>query len=103
MNDTEFFELSDQAFQKIEDAIEKTGADIDYDQNGNVLTLECENRTQLIINRQLPLHQIWLATVDNGSHYSYVEGNWIDDRNGNEFFDFLSKAILKQSNEKLIF
>ncbi len=103
MNDSEFQQLADQLYQKIEDSIEESGADVDYDQNGGLLTLEFENRTKLIINRQQPLHQIWLATLENGHHYDYKEGEWIDDRSGDEFLTFLSAAIFKQSQEKVTF
>lgn len=103
MNDSEFQQLADQLYQKIEDNIEESGADIDCDQNGGVLTLEFENRSKFIINRQQPLHQIWLATLENGHHYDYEAGKWIDDRSGDEFLSFLSAAIYKQSKEKVVF
>ena len=32
MNDSEFQEIADQLYRKIEDNIEESGADIDYDQ-----------------------------------------------------------------------
>ena len=103
MNDSEFQQLADQLYQKIEECIEESGADVDYDQNGGLLTLEFENRTKLIINRQQPLHQIWLATLENGHHYDYQAGKWIDDRSGDEFLSFLSAAIFKQSQEQVVF
>lgn len=103
MNDSEFQELADHLYQKIEDCIEASGADVDYDQDGGLLTLEFENRSKLIINRQQPLHQIWLATVENGHHYDYKAGLWIDNRSGDEFLYFLSSAIFKQSMETVLF
>ena len=103
MNDSEFQQLADELYQNIEDRIEESGADVDYDQNGGLLTLEFENRSKLIINRQQPLHQVWLATLENGHHYDYKDGKWIDDRSGDEFLSFLSAAIYKQSKESVIF
>ncbi len=103
MNDSEFQQLADKLYQKIEDKIEESGADVDYDQNGGLLTLEFENRVKFIINRQQPLHQIWLATLENGHHYDYKEEKWIDDRSGDEFLSFLSAAIFKQCQEKVVF
>ncbi len=103
MNDSEFQQLADALYLHIEDKIEESGADVDYDQNGSVLTLEFDNRTKLIINRQQPLHQIWLATSENGHHYDYKAEQWIDDRSGDEFYSFLEKAIYKQSQEKVAF
>ena len=103
MNDSQFQQLADELYQTIEDCIEESGADVDYDQNGGLLTLEFENRSKLIINRQQPLHQVWLATLENGHHYDYVDGKWIDDRSGQEFLSFLSQAIFKQSKEQVMF
>ena len=103
MTDSEYLELAELLYQKIEDNIEISGADIDYDQNGALLTLEFDNRTKLIINRQQPLQQVWLATLENGHHYDYKDGLWIDDRSGDEFLSFLSAAITKQSGEKVVF
>ena len=103
MTDSEYLELAELLYQKIEDCIENSGADIDYDQNGALLTLEFENRSKLIINRQQPLHQVWLATQENGHHYDYKDGLWIDDRSGDEFLSFLAAAITKQSGEKVVF
>jgi len=103
MTDSEFIELVNELYQKIGDCIEDSGADIDYDQNGSLLTLECENRTKLIINRQEPLHQVWLATLENGHHYEYQAGLWIDNRSGDEFLSFLTSAIEKQSNQTVTF
>jgi CyaY protein len=103
MNDSEYLVLAEKLYHKIEDAIEASEADIDYDQNGSLLTLEFDDRSKLIINRQQPLHQIWLATQENGHHYDYVDGKWIDNRSGDEFLSFLSKAIYKQSQQTISF
>ncbi|HIP75667.1 MAG TPA: iron donor protein CyaY [Psychromonas hadalis] len=103
MNDTEYLVLAETLYHKIEDAIEASEADIDYDQNGSLLTLEFDNRSKLIINRQQPLHQIWLATPENGHHYDYIDEKWIDNRSGDEFLHFLSNAIYKQSEQTVSF
>jgi len=103
MNDSEFQQLADLLYQNIEDKIEESGADVDYDQNGGLLTLEFNDRSKFIINRQQPLHQIWLATHENGHHYDYKNEQWIDDRSGNEFLTFLSATILKHAKEEVVF
>ena len=103
MNDSEYLVLAEALYESIEEAIETSEADIDYDQNGSLLTLEFDNRTKLIINRQQPLHQIWLATLENGHHYDYIDGQWIDDRSGEAFLTALSAAIFKQSKQTVNF
>ena len=48
MNETEFHQLVDIQMQNIEEAIDESEADIDYEVTGNVMTLEFENRSQII-------------------------------------------------------
>jgi CyaY protein len=103
MNDSQYHQLADQQMRAIEHAIDESGADIDYETQGGILTLEFENRSKIIINKQAPLHQLWLATKFGGYHYNYLDGQWIDDRSGDEFCAVLSAAILQQSGEEVQF
>ena len=75
--------------------------EIDWEINGSVLELEFADRSKIIINRQEPLHQIWVATKFNGHHFEYKDGPWIDNREGGELLSFLSAAIEKQSGIKV--
>ena len=54
MNETEFLRYSDQLFAHIEDQLDQCGADFDCEHNGNVLTIEADNGTQIIVNRHTP-------------------------------------------------
>ncbi|GAA5218607.1 iron donor protein CyaY [Corallincola platygyrae] len=103
MNDSQYHQLADQQMTAIEEAIDESGADIDYESQGGILTLEFEDSSKIIINKQAPIHQLWLATKFGGYHYNYVEGQWIDDRSGDEFTSFLSDAIKQQSGEEVTF
>ncbi|MBN8115086.1 iron donor protein CyaY, partial [Vibrio vulnificus] len=62
MNETEFHQLVDSQMQIIEEAIDDSGADIDFETSGNVMTLEFDDGSQIIINRQEPMKEIWLAS-----------------------------------------
>lgn len=79
MTDTEFHQLADDMFQAIETAIEtaidEQDADVDIDASGNVLQLEFVDGSKIVINKQEPLHEIWVATRFGGYHFGYVEGN----------------------------
>ncbi|VFS71831.1 frataxin-like protein [Raoultella planticola] len=68
MNDSEFHRLADSLWMTIEEHLdERDGdSDIDCEINGGVLTLSFENGSKIIINRQEPLHQVWLATKQGG-------------------------------------
>ena len=82
----------------IEEAIEECGEDIDYEGVGALLTLTFKNGTKIIINKQAPLHEIWVATKFNGHHFSLNNEQWLDKRNGEELWQFLSSAINAQAD-----
>ena len=71
MNESEFNALAEETIIAIEDAVEASGADIDYDTAGGILTLEFTNGSQIIINKQTPLSQIWVAARSGGFHFDY--------------------------------
>lgn len=105
MNDSEFHQLADRLMLYIEETLDGFigDADIDYETNGGVMTLSFENGTKIVINRQEPLHQIWLATKAGGYHCNYREGAWYCDRSGIPFLQLLSEACSAQAQEEIHF
>ncbi|MDC9605470.1 iron donor protein CyaY [Xenorhabdus griffiniae] len=105
MNDSEFHQLADQLMFHIEEQLDNYDGDtdIDYETNGGVMTLSFENGSKIIINRQEPFHQIWLATKNGGYHFDYQDSQWICDRSGNNFISMLAQAITEQSGEPFQF
>lgn len=105
MNDSEFHQLADALMLKIEETLDDAegDADIDYETNGGVMTLSFENGSKIVINRQEPLHQVWLATKAGGYHFNYNGQQWICDRSGATFMALLSQACSAQSGEDVRF
>lgn len=105
MNDSEFHQLADTMMSSIEAHLDNYDgdADIDCETNGSVMTLSFEDGSKIIINRQEPFHQIWLATKQGGYHYDYKDDNWVCDRSGLLFKDMLAQAIAFQSGEPFAF
>lgn len=105
MNDSEFHRLADTLWQTIEERLDDWDgdSDIDCEINGGVLTLSFENGSKIIINRQEPLHQVWLATKAGGYHFNYRDGVWLCDRSGQPFYQLLSEAASAQAGEELHF
>ncbi|NIG98232.1 MAG: iron donor protein CyaY [Serratia symbiotica] len=105
MNNSEFHQLADQLMLNIEETLDDFAgnADIDYEIHGGVMTLIFENGSKIIINRQEPLHQIWLATKANGYHFNYCDGIWLCDRSGQPFYRLLSEAASMQAGEGVSF
>ena len=102
MNDSQYNLLTDELLLAIEEAIEECGEDIDYEGVGGLLTLTFKNGTKIIINKQAPLHEIWVATKFNGHHFALNEKDlWIDKRGSGEFWQFLCAAVSKQANTNI--
>ncbi|MEZ8287223.1 iron donor protein CyaY [Vibrio splendidus] len=101
MNETEFHQLVDIQMQNIEEAIDESEADIDYEVTGNVMTLEFENRSQIIINRQEPMKEIWLASKSGGFHFKLVDDKWTCSKTGVELFEMVKEECEKHADEEI--
>ena len=75
MTDLEFLNAAEAALRKIETTCDRindqTDADIDTQRNGGVLTLAFANGSQIVVNLQKPLQEIWLAAKAGGFHYRF--------------------------------
>ncbi|MEC7310456.1 MULTISPECIES: iron donor protein CyaY [Vibrio] len=101
MNETEFHQLVDIQMQNIEEAIDESEADIDYEVTGNVMTLEFENRSQIIINRQEPMKEIWLASKSGGFHFKLINNKWTCSKTGMELFEMVKEECVKHAGEEI--
>jgi len=99
LTDSQYHALIDNAFIAIEEALDECEVDIDFESAEGILTLIFENSTRIILNKQEPLHQLWVATKYNGHHFNYENGQWIDERGAGEFLAFLNDAISRQAEQ----
>lgn len=105
MNESEFNDIVDDIFIEIEDSVEEasdaTGVDIDYETSSGILTLSFTNGTQIIVNRQLPLQQIWVAAKQGGFHFDFDSENeqWLC--NGKELYTSLSEYCSDQAGQAI--
>lgn len=93
MTESEFNELADAVFERIEQAADGSDADIECCINGPVLELECPDGSQLVVNRHGPNREIWLAARSGGFHYAYRDGRWVSGRDGSELFEKLAELV----------
>ncbi|MCK4834042.1 MAG: iron donor protein CyaY [Gammaproteobacteria bacterium] len=104
MNESEFREIADQTIEDIQDAIDNSGADIDYDEIGGVLTLEFENGSKIIFSKQGAMNQLWMAAKSGGFHFDYNEEaeHWVCDSGDNEeMYKMLSRLSTEQAEEEV--
>lgn len=90
MTDPEFLNKAETALNAIESCCDRindeTDVDLDNQRSGGMVTLTFHNRTQIIINLQKPLHEIWMAAKSGGYHYRWVNGSWRDTKGQGELF-----------------
>lgn len=101
MQEHEYHELAEATILAIEEAIEATGIDIDCESGGDILEVTFLNNTKMVINKQPPLQQLWVATKFNGHHFEYRDGQWIDNRTGVELWGLLSDAASRQAEQPI--
>ena len=99
MTESEFLQHSDGLFAYIEDQIDEQGLDFDCQRSGNVLTIEADNGTQIIVNRHTPNQELWIAAKSGGYHFAYREGKWLATRDNSDFFAVLNTALSEAAGE----
>lgn len=107
MTDPEFMDRAESLLKAVEtncDRINEHGlADIDNQRTGGMVTLIFENRSQIVINLQKPLHEVWLAAKSGGYHYKYSHDQWCNTKDQGEFFATLSRCASEQAGSPLVF
>lgn len=107
MTDPEYLDLAEAALAAIEQGCDRineaTNADIDNQRVGGMITLTFANRSQLVVNLQPPLHEIWLAARTGGYHYRHDGQRWVDTKTGEELFENLSREASLQAGLALQF
>ena len=104
MNESEFHSVADQTIEDIQNAIDDSGADIDYEAVGGVLTLEFDDESKIIFSKQPPARQLWMAARSGGFHFDYDsrKQQWICDSGGNEeLYAMLSRLSSEQGGEEI--
>jgi CyaY protein len=107
MTDPEYLDRAEALLLAVERACDSlndsTDADVDNQRVGGMVTLTFANRSQIVINLQKPLHEIWMAARAGGFHYKWDGGRWMDTKGAGEFFDHLSREASAQSGQSLLF
>ena len=107
MTDPDFMDCAESVLKMIEaccDQInEQTDADIDNQRTGGMVTLVFSNSSQIVVNLQKPLHEIWLASRSGGYHYKFDGVHWQDTKGQGEFFANLSRDASAQAGRSLVF
>lgn len=107
MTDIEYQDRAEALLRTVELACDRindnSDADIDNQRVGGMITMTFTNGSQIIINLQKPLHEVWLAARAGGFHYQHDGSAWIDTKGQGEFFSHLNRFASEQSGLPLSF
>jgi CyaY protein len=107
MTDLEFMDHAEILLKAVEASCDRINdenlADVDNQRTGGMVTLVFSNKSQIVINLQKPLHEVWLAAKSGGHHYKYDGEKWRDTKSQDEFFTDLSCFASNQAACPLTF
>lgn len=97
--ESEFHACVDDVLATIENILDAVETNIDGDINGGILTLEFFDGSKVIVNRQTPLREIWVAAKSGGFHFRFDGAAWRDTRSNETLDALLTRVIAEQSGE----
>jgi CyaY protein len=107
VTDPEFLNHAEATLRAIEACCDRINdecdVDLDNQRTGNMVTLVFAQRSQIVINLQKPLHEIWMAAKSGGYHFQWVDGVWQDTKGQGDFFALLTANASTQSGQHLLF
>jgi CyaY protein len=102
MTESEFHGAVDAVLARIEASLEDE-EELDIDLENAILTVTCADGSKVIVNRQTPNREIWVAARSGGFHFAHRDGAWRDTRSGEELFASLARLVEAQSGERVRF
>lgn len=92
MNVAEFHQQIENVWDRIEEQLDEQGCDVDCEIQGAVMTLSFDDDSQIVINKQEAMLELWLASKLGGFHFTYQNGNWVS-LEGRSFWVHLEEAV----------
>jgi CyaY protein len=111
LTDAGFYAIAEKTLKAIEISLEEAfqESDLDLDisrQGGNVVNIQFEDKSVIVVNTQSPLQEIWVAAKEGGFHYKWSgtlsEPLWLDTKTGAELFSELSRLASQQAKTNLV-
>ena len=111
LSDAGFYAIAEKTLKAIEISLEEAfqESDLDLDisrQGGNIVNIQFEDKSVIVVNTQSPLQEIWVAAKEGGFHYKWSgtlsEPLWLDTKTGAELFSELSRLASQQAKTTLV-
>lgn len=98
MDEREFDTVADAAMARVEQALEDSAAELDFEvMPGGVLEIELDDGSKIIVNKHRAAREIWIAARSGGFHFKYEAGRWVGTRDGAELMQALSRCLSEQA------
>lgn len=107
MTEAEFETTYRQTLLAIEDlvesAIETDDVEIDYETINDILNLEFEDGSAVILTKQGATQQLWVAAVSGGFHFKYANDQWQSTLGQESLANKLKEVCLLQGGVEINF
>jgi len=102
MGDQSFSKRAAQTLDRLEADIERSaeaaGIDLELSRQDNVIEIEFEDGSKVVINSHQAAGEIWVAARAGGYHFKPAsEDRWIDGRSGREIRALLAEVLSAQA------
>ena len=106
MGEQSFMLCAAQALDRLQADIERcadeAGADLELSRQDNVIDIEFEDGSKIVINSHQAAGEIWVAARSGGYHFRPAgQGRWIDGRSGGELRALLSEQLSAQAGRPI--
>ena len=94
LSESEFHRRVDAIVAALEGAFDD--GDIDAEASGGIVTLTLPDGSRIIVNRQTPNREIWVAAKSGGYHFRLDGEVWRDTRSAETLDALLARVIAEQ-------
>lgn len=102
MDERKFDTLADAAMASLEQALETSDVDIDFEAKpGGILEIDFEDGSKIIVNKHRAAREIWVAARSGGFHFKPEDGRWVGTRDGEELMQLLARCLTEQSGQAI--
>jgi CyaY protein len=106
MGEQSFTTRAAQTLDRLEADIERSaddaGVDLELSRRDNVIDIEFEDGSKVVINSHQAAGEIWVAARSGGYHFRPVDaGRWVDGRSGRELRVMLAEQLSAQAGRPM--
>ncbi len=96
MNAQSFAVTVENTLNDLLSRIEASAPEVESDLVDSVLTLLLPDDSQIIINRQEAVQQVWLACSDGPARFAQQDGTWRNSQTGESLEDAVSRLLSRR-------